>query len=142
MRICRWIGVLLFLFCFSSSFSQSIADMKKKQEKTEKEIAYLNRLLKEARKDKSATVQKLNIINEKISKGKEMLNSLNEEVSFLEGLIADNEAVKSRLEGDRQRMLDFYSKMVYLMVLEHLYGQMVTVLMVNLRMEKLQVLEK
>lgn len=113
MRICRWIGVLLFLFCFSSSFSQSIADMKKKQEKTEKEIAYLNRLLKEARKDKSATVQKLNIINEKISKGKEMLNSLNEEVSFLEGLIADNEAVKSRLEGDRQRMLDFYSKMVY-----------------------------
>ena len=42
-----------------------------------------------------------------------MLNSLNEEVSFLEGLIADNEALKSRLEGDRQRMLDFYSKMVY-----------------------------
>lgn len=113
MKICRWIGVLFFLFCFSTSFSQSIADMKKKQEKTEKEIAYLNKLLKEARKDKSATVQKLNILNEKIAKGKEMLGSLKGEVHFLEGLIADNESVRSRLENDKRRMLDFYSKMVY-----------------------------
>ena len=104
---------MLFLFCFSASFSQSIADMKKKQEKTEKEIAYLNKLLKEARNDQSATVQKLNILNEKISKGKEMLSSLKGEVDFLEGLIADNESIKDRLEKDKRRMLDFYSKMVY-----------------------------
>ena len=113
MRICRWIGVLFFLFCFITSFSQSIADIKKKQERTEKEITYLNKLLKEARKDKSATVQKLNIINEKISKGKEMIRSLEGEVKFLEGLIADNETIKGRLESDKRRMLDFYSKMVY-----------------------------
>ena len=113
MRICRWIGVLFFLFCFTASFSQSIADIKKKQERTEKEITYLNKLLKEARKDKSATVQKLNIINEKISKGKEMIRSLEGEVKFLEGLIADNETMKGRLESDKRRMLDFYSKMVY-----------------------------
>ena len=73
----------------------------------------MNKLLKEARKDKSATVQKLNIINEKISKGKEMIRSLEGEVKFLEGLIADNETIKGRLESDKRRMLDFYSKMVY-----------------------------
>ena len=38
MGIVRWIGVFCFLFVFSFSFSQSINDIKKKKERTEKEI--------------------------------------------------------------------------------------------------------
>ena len=113
MGIVRWIGVFCFLFVFSFSFSQSINDIKKKKERTEKEIAYLNKLLKEADKDKSATVEKLTIINQKISKGKEMLQSLRNEAAYLEKLIADNAKIKTRLEHDKQQMLDLYSKMVY-----------------------------
>ena len=113
MGIVRWIGVFCFLFVFSFSFSQSINDIKKKKERTEKEIAYLNKLLKEADKDKSATVEKLTIINQKISKGKEMLQSLRNEAAYLQKLIADNTKIKTRLEHDKQQMLDLYSKMVY-----------------------------
>ena len=113
MDICRNILIVIFLFSFTFSYSQSIDAIKKKNEKTEKEIAYLNKLVENARKDKSSTIQKVSIINQKISKGKEMIQSLTNEVNYLDGQIKKNESVKSGLESDKQRMLEFYSKMVY-----------------------------
>ena len=50
MDICRNILIVIFLFSFTFSYSQSIDAIKKKNEKTEKEIAYLNKLLENARK--------------------------------------------------------------------------------------------
>ncbi|MCI7293458.1 MAG: peptidoglycan DD-metalloendopeptidase family protein [Butyricimonas virosa] len=113
MDICRNILIVIFLFSFTFSYSQSIDAIKKKNEKTEREIAYLNKLLENARKDKSSTIQKVSIINQKIDKGKEMIQSLMNEVNYLDGQIKKNESVKSALESDKQRMLEFYSKMVY-----------------------------
>ena len=113
MDICRNILIVIFLFSFTFSYSQSIDAIKKKNEKTEKEIAYLNKLLENARKDKYSTIQKVSIINQKIDKGKEMIQSLTNEVNYLDGQIKKNESVKSALESDKQRMLEFYSKMVY-----------------------------
>lgn len=113
MDICRNILIVIFLFSFTFSYLQSIDAIKKKNEKTEKEIAYLNKLLENARKDKSSTIQKVSIINQKIGKGKEMIQSLTNEVNYLDGQIKKNESVKSGLESDKQRMLEFYSKMVY-----------------------------
>ena len=113
MDICRNILIVIFLISFTFSYSQSIDAIKKKNEKTEKEIAYLNKLLENARKDKSSTIQKVSIINQKIGKGKEMIQSLTNEVNYLDGQIKKNESVKSGLESDKQRMLEFYSKMVY-----------------------------
>ena len=113
MGVFRNILVFIFLFSFACSYSQSIDAIKKKNEKTEKEIAYLNKLLENARNDRSATVQKVTIINQKIVKGKEMIESLTNEVRYLDGQIKKNESVKSGLESDKQRMLEFYSKMVY-----------------------------
>ena len=113
MDICRNILIVIFLFSFTFSYSQSIDAIKKKNEKTEREIAYLNKLLENARKDKSSTIQKVSIINQKIDKGKEMIQSLMNEVNYLDGQIKKNESVKYGLESDKQRMLGFYSKMVY-----------------------------
>ena len=113
MNIFRNILILIFLFVSVFSYSQSIDAIKKKNAKTEKEIAYLNKLLENARKDKSSTLQKVSIINQKITKGKEMIQSLTNEVYYIEKQIKSNESAKSKLENDKQRMLDFYSKMVY-----------------------------
>ena len=113
MDICRNILIVIFLFSFIFSYSQSIDAIKKKNEKTEKEIAYLNKLLENARKDKSSTIQKVSIINQKIVKGKEMIQSLTNEVNYLDSQIKKNECIKSDLESDKQKMLEFYSKMVY-----------------------------
>ena len=113
MDICRNILIVIFFFSITFSYSQSIDAIKKKNEKTEREIAYLNKLLENARKDKSSTIQKVSIINQKIDKGKEMIQSLMNEVNYLDGQIKKNESVKYGLESDKQRMLEFYSKMVY-----------------------------
>ncbi|MCR9011175.1 murein hydrolase activator EnvC family protein [Gabonibacter chumensis] len=113
MVIVRYILIFLFLHAFAFSFSQSIDEVKKKKEQAEKEISYLNKLLNSTRNNRSTTLQKLTIINQKIVKGKEIIQSLNDEVSYLEKLITDNERIKIHLESDRQKMLDFYAKMVY-----------------------------
>ena len=113
MNLFRVILVLFFSCTLTIAYSQSIEAIKKKNEKTEKEIAYLNKLLNTARNDQSATVQKITIINQKIVKGKEMIQSLTSEIKYIEKNIDDNESVKSGLEANRKQMLDFYAKMVY-----------------------------
>ena len=113
MSIFRVILIVLFSCNFTIAYSQSIEAIKKKNEKTEKEIAYLNKLLDNARNDQSATIQKITIINQKIEKGKEMIQSLTKEMEYIESRINDNEHVKSNLEADKKQMLDFYAKMVY-----------------------------
>ena len=99
MKVHRLIGIILLLCCVSVARAQSINEVKEKQAKTEKEIAYLNKLLADARKDKSATVQKLNIINRKITKGKEMLRSLESEMQYFDDLITGNEAIRRRAKA-------------------------------------------
>lgn len=113
MNIFPVILIVLFSCNFTIAYSQSIEAIKKKNEKTEKEIAYLNKLLDNARNDQSATIQKITIINQKIEKGKEMIQSLTKEMDYIESRINDNEHVKSNLEADKKQMLDFYAKMVY-----------------------------
>lgn len=113
MNLFRVILVLFFSCTLTIAYSQSIEAIKKKNEKTEKEIAYLNKLLNTARNDQSATIQKITIINQKIVKGKEMIQSLTNEMKYIEKNIDDNEFVKSGLEKNRKQMLDFYAKMVY-----------------------------
>lgn len=106
--------LLLLLVCNTSGlFSQSINEIKKKQERVEKEIRYLNKLLNQTRSNKSTTMQQLSIVNQKIIKGKEVLQTLGKEVKYYEELITKNEIFKSKLESDRSKMLDFYAKMIY-----------------------------
>jgi septal ring factor EnvC (AmiA/AmiB activator) len=115
---------ILFFFFFSSSslflFSQSIEninksieDIQKKQDKTKKEINYLNTLLKNAQNNQSETLEKLAIIDEKINRGKELVSSLTEEIDLLEYSIRDNEKEQSTLNSSRRKTLDLYSKLVY-----------------------------
>jgi len=109
----RYILPLCFVFLSVSLSAQSIKAIKEKQAKTEKEIQYLNKLLKETRTNKSVTTQQLTIIRQKIAKGKESIETLHKEVKYYEKLIADNELLKANLEADKEKMLDLYAKLVY-----------------------------
>lgn len=104
---------LLFLLlpCFLSA--QSINEIKKEKEKSEKQISYLNKLLEDAKNDKSVSVEKLNILRRKIAESKKLLNSLSKEVNYLEGRISQNETRIVELTQNKQSMLDLYSKLIY-----------------------------
>ncbi len=93
--------------------SQSVNDIKKQKEKTEKEISYLNKLLNDATKSKSVSIEKLNILQEKIVQSKKLLNSLNQEVYYIQKDIELNEKRIGELQAEKDAMLKLYSKLVY-----------------------------
>lgn len=113
MISCFKILILFFLLLPAVASAQSISQIKKEKEKTEKEISYLNKLLEEAKASKSASIGKLNILRQKITECKKMLNTLNNEVAYLEKNIASNEARIDELTKTRNTMLDLYSKLIY-----------------------------
>ncbi len=93
--------------------AQSVNDIKKQKEKTEKEISYLNKLLTDATKSKSVSIEKLNILQEKIVQSKKLLNSLNQEVYYIQKDIELNEKRIGELQAEKDAMLKLYSKLVY-----------------------------
>jgi len=107
--------ILLFVFLWSCSAvcAQSINDIKKQKEKTEKEISYLNKMLENATKDKSVSTEKLSILQEKIFQSKKLLNTLNQEVRYLQKNIDLNEKRIGELQAEKNTMLELYAKLVY-----------------------------
>ncbi|RHV91019.1 peptidase M23 [Odoribacter sp. OF09-27XD] len=108
-------GILLILFLFlcGSLTAQSINQIKKEKEQSEKQISYLNKLLKETQNSKSFSLERLNLIQQKIVQSKRIINSLNQEVRYFEGQIQSNEKRISELIADRESMLDLYGKLIY-----------------------------
>lgn len=106
------LAVCFFSFT-GSGFAQSIQDIKKEKEKSEKEIAYLNKLLNEARNNKNVSLTRLNIIQKKIIQSKKIISSLEKEVLFFEGQMKENEIRLTELTRTRESMLDLYSKLIY-----------------------------
>lgn len=112
MKTGRYILLLCLSMHVSMLFSQSMEEIKKKQEQTEKEINYLNKLLSATRNDQTATLDKLTLLNQKIIKAKEMVVSLKEEVNLLEKQLENNTKKRERFQADRQKTLDLYASMV------------------------------
>lgn len=111
----KYIGILFTFFLIPglTGFAQSLSEIRKDKEKIEKEIAYLNKLLEEAKNDKSVSVERLKILQQKITNSKELINSLKQEVKYLEYQINRNENQISKLRLDKESTLNLYAKLVY-----------------------------
>lgn len=108
--------IILFLSCIfisQNAFTQSITNIRKEKEKSEKEIKYLNKLLGETASSKSISVEKLNILQQKIVQSKRVLSLLNSEVKFFQNRISQNESRIGELQAEKNSMLDLYAKLVY-----------------------------
>ena len=109
----------IFVFCFkflllcNISDAQNISDIKKQKEKSEKEIDYLNGLLKNLQNEKFAFDKKLNIIISKIEESKKVIDLLNTEISFYNKSIERNKEKIRKLENIKKEMLDLYAKLIY-----------------------------
>lgn len=114
MRL-KYFGILFVIFSILNfaGFTQSINSIKKDKEKSEKEIAYLNKLLEEAKNDKTVSVEKLKILQQKIVQSKKLISSLRQEVKYLENQIGRNEIRIAELTADKQSTLSMYSKLIY-----------------------------
>lgn len=111
----RGIKILFFslILISQNSFAQSIANIRKEKEKSEKEINYLNKLLGETASSKSMSVEKLNILQQKIVQSKRVISLLNSEVKYFQDRISQNESRIGELQSEKSSMLDLYAKLVY-----------------------------
>lgn len=106
------LSLFLYFFCANVA-AQSVKQIKTEKEKCEKEISYLNKLLKESDKNKSVSIGKLNILQEKIVQSQKLLNSLDQELKLLQAGIYANEKRIAELEEEKKAMLQLYEKLIY-----------------------------
>ncbi|MDR1756654.1 MAG: M23 family metallopeptidase [Culturomica sp.] len=104
---------LCVLFYPVASSAQAIDGIRKEKEKSEKEIAYLDKLLNETRSSRSLSFDRLNIVQKKVTRTKQLIGSLEKEVEYYEGQIRINERKIDELGENRKEILELYSKLVY-----------------------------
>ena len=93
--------------------AQSIGNIKKAKEKSEKEIAYLDKLLNETKSSRSLSFERLNVVQKKVTETKRLIASLKKEMEYYEGQIKSNENRINELSDNKEAILELYSRLVY-----------------------------
>jgi septal ring factor EnvC (AmiA/AmiB activator) len=109
-----FVGVMAMLIFISPfSYAQSKRDLEKKREALHKDIEYTNQLLKQTKKNKSASLNQLVTLNKKISYRSELISNINTEITSVDkeiGHVSTNiDSLNSRLSELRKQ----YGQMLY-----------------------------
>ncbi len=109
----RVISILaIFLFIFSSSFSQSIKDLEKERNKTQKELEYSNTLLNKTQKDRIQTVNQLNILNNRVKLQNKYLEQTQSQILLLEKEVLEKTNAISQLNFELERLKEDYANLI------------------------------
>ena len=85
MALKRYIGIFVLCFLFLvPTFGESVKDLQKKQKKLQEEIEQTNKMLKQTKKDETATLNKLNLIGQNIKNQRQLINTLDREIGALD----------------------------------------------------------
>ena len=104
MAIKRNIVVLVLCALFlAPAYAESVKDLQKKQKKLQEEIEQTNKMLKQTKKDETATMNKLQLIGQNIKTQKKLINTLDNEITALNRemthLNATRDSLQKVLEG-------------------------------------------
>ncbi len=107
----------IITFCLSSLvYAQSKNEKEKlqqKKSKIEKEIKYTNKLLEETKKNKKLSLNRLVILNNKISKRQELISTIGTELQGIDSQIEINSLSIKRSSQELKDLKDEYAKMIY-----------------------------
>lgn len=94
--------ILLMLLSFYSGFliGQTKAELEEQRQKTLEEITYVDNLLKETSKEKTESLNDLNIIGKKLNLRESVIKDLHDELSLLERRIELNRTAIILMEND------------------------------------------
>lgn len=108
---------LFLIFCCSiftlSMYSQSLDELKKQREKTEKEIEFTNKLLQKTEANTKNSLNKITVIGKQISNRKSLINTINQEVNFLDADIVQKKNNIFNLEQEINLLKKDYERAVY-----------------------------
>lgn len=115
-----WIRFLLLALLVSwiaVGFSQKSNDKKNledQQKKLKQQIAYNQKLLEEARRNKATSLGEINLLNVQIKKRKELLHTIDSEIHYLSGQLDYNARSVEQLELEISRLKAGYAKIILL----------------------------
>lgn len=109
------ISLLSFALIFSSLllFGQNKDELSKQKDQLLKDIEFTNKLLSETEQNKKATLGELNLINAKINKRQELINTMLREADIIGRQIDETKGIIESLESDLARLKEEYAKMLY-----------------------------
>lgn len=103
---------LFFLLMFSSSYGQSINDLRKEKEKTSQEIDYINHLLKETDRNAKTSINRLTILEQKIRLQESLISNINSELKYLDSTISRSSQNLDSLNADLVLIKNRYAGMI------------------------------
>jgi len=106
--------ILIFVVFLSAShiFAQSKSELEKKKNKTQQDINYTNKLLKETQKTQKESYNNLLLINKNIELRRSIINDISYEIKLINGKIADIELIISIMEEDLENLKTHYANMI------------------------------
>ncbi len=111
----RWLGlVVLAIFSFQISVwaAESVKDLQKKQRKLQEEIEQTNKMLKQTKRDESATVNKLQLLNQNIKNQKKLIRTLDNEITALNREMKQLSSTRDSLQVVLESHKADYARMV------------------------------
>ena len=107
----RLTAILLSCLLAFTAVAQSSSQQSKKA-KLEKEIAILNKQLKENEKKSSSALNSLSLVRKKVSSSKKLVEENTKEIKSIDGRIAKEEHNIARLQGRLDTLSLYYGKLI------------------------------
>ncbi len=105
--------VSAFLMFFQLiGFSQSISDLRQKKEEVEKEIEYTSQLINEIQKSERTSLNRLRLINSRISQRNTLINTISDEIKVYQECISNNTMVIELLGNDLEQIKKEYAELI------------------------------
>lgn len=104
--------LFIFFFFLLSLYSQSLSDLEKQKEKTQKELAYANQLLDKAQKSRINSVNQLNILKKQLLLQNQLVNQTQNQIDLLEQEISEKQLLITDLNSDLENLKTEYAKLI------------------------------
>ncbi|MEA3480079.1 MAG: peptidoglycan DD-metalloendopeptidase family protein, partial [Bacteroidota bacterium] len=106
--------ILLIVLGSSGAFAQKNRNqLEADKKKLEEDIKFTNQLLTQTRKTRSTSLNELIILNNQIRKRESLINTLDNEVAYLDRQIELNNDSIRKLSNNLQKLKEEYARMIY-----------------------------
>ncbi len=108
----RLLTYCLISICAISIYAESVKTLQKQQRELKQQIEQTNKMLQQTKKNESATVTKLQLLDQNIKTQKKLISNLDKEISTLDTEMAGLNRRRDTLERNLSALKADYAKMV------------------------------
>lgn len=108
----RLLTYYLISICAISIYAESVKTLQKQQRELKQQIEQTNKMLQQTKKNESATVTKLQLLDQNIKTQKKLISNLDKEISTLDTEMAGLNRRRDTLERNLSALKADYAKMV------------------------------